>query len=55
MSAAFSSPEAAEEAMTRLGIDLGALDPATAVPAGMIWRSCRARGGARQGVMADSA
>ena len=53
MAASFPSVHAAEEAITRLGVEYGAVTLGTALVAGDAWKTYRARGGQRTRVVAD--
>lgn len=53
VASAFPSPEAAQDAMGRLGVEFSAIDPVTALAAGAFWKKYRDRGGRRDRVAAD--
>jgi hypothetical protein len=53
VSAAFPSPDAAGEALDRLGVALTPLGRAAALSAGAAWRAYRASGGKRERVIPD--
>jgi predicted nucleic acid-binding protein len=49
----FPSPEAAQEAMSRLEVEFSAIELETALAAGASWKKYRDRGGRRDRVAAD--
>lgn len=49
----FSSADAAEETMNRLGVEFSSTDLRAALAAGSAWKLYRSRGGQRQRVIAD--
>lgn len=49
----FPSPEAAQEAMGRLGVEFSAIELETALAASASWKKYRGRGGRRDRVAAD--
>lgn len=53
MAGCFPSPDAAQEAMTRLGVEFSRGELRTALAAGLAWKAYRDRGGKRSRVIAD--
>jgi len=53
VTAAFDSPEAAADALDRLGLRYSPTDAPAAKAAGTAWRAYRRQGGSRQRVIAD--
>ena len=53
VTAAFDSPEAAADALERLGLRYSPTDAPAAEAAGTAWRAYRRQGGSRQRVIAD--
>jgi predicted nucleic acid-binding protein len=53
VTAAFDSPEAAADALERLGLRYSPTDATAAEAAGTAWRAYRRQGGSRQRVIAD--
>lgn len=49
----FPTPEAAQEAMDRLGVEFNPVDQKAALAAGAAWKAYRSRGGRRHRVAAD--
>lgn len=49
----FPSPDAAQDAMNRLGVEFSPVELKTALAAGTAWKAYRRRGGRRQRVVAD--
>ncbi len=53
LGATFPAPQAAADAMRRLGVRFVPLDEAAALEAGRLWRDYRRRGGSRKRMIAD--
>jgi predicted nucleic acid-binding protein len=49
----FPSPDAAQDAMNRLGVEFSPIELKTALAAGTAWKAYRRRGGRRERVVAD--